>query len=254
MIEWIEYLARLSVSTIVVSTLIFTVVRALSSQAPGRLGRFVSDLMDALIYAGILVYLVIRPFVAQPFYIPSESMVPTLLVKDFVMVGKFNYRMNEPERGDVVVFRAPDHALHPGQVPGKTDFIKRLVGLPGDVIEIKSGEGVYLNGKLVEEPYLNSPPNYNMKIRDGLVYEYDAVGNVWKGGEGMKHEPVLDEEEANRAMSEPSQPIPSGKYLMLGDNRPASSDGHEWGLLDEWRVVGKALFKFWPPGRIGKVN
>lgn len=249
---WIETLARLPVSTVILSMVVFTAIRIASTNWHSRLGRFVSDFMDAIIYAGILVYLVVRPFVAQPFYIPSESMVPTLQVGDLVMVGKFNYRLGEPQRGDIVVFRAPDHALNPGQIPGKTDFIKRLVGKPGDVIEIKAGEGVYRNGQLLKESYVSSPPNYSMKVHDGVVYSKSNLSFGWdEGRDGVKQREVTDQALVAKLESEPSEPIPPGKYLVLGDNRPFSSDGHHWGLLDSHRVVGKALFVFFPFGRMG---
>lgn len=249
---WIETLARLPVSTVILSMVVFTVIRIAAVNWHTRLGRFISDFADAIIYAGILVYLVVRPFVAQPFYIPSESMVPTLQVGDLVMVGKFNYRIGEPQRGDIVVFRAPDHALNPGQIPGKTDFIKRLIGKPGDVIEIKSGEGVYRNGQLLKEPYVSEPPNYSMKILNGNVYSKDSMGFSWyEGGNGIKQQEVTDPELQAKLENAPSEPIPPGKYLVLGDNRPFSSDGHHWGLLESHRVVGKALFVFFPFGRIG---
>ncbi len=250
-LTWIETLARLPVATIVVVMTLCTVARLALAPLRHRFARFLSNLLDAIVYAGILVYLIIRPYLVQPFYIPSESMVPTLLVGDVVMVGKYPYRIGEPKRFDIVVFRAPDWALNPWQVPGKTDFVKRLIGLPGDVIEIKAGEGLYLNGELLKEPYINGIPQYSMKIIGGLVYEYDEFGNVWKGGPNMNRVPVIDDAEIEKVLTSPSEPIPSGKYLVLGDNRNGSSDSHHWGLLDAERVVGKALFIFWPPTRIG---
>ncbi|MCS6924125.1 MAG: signal peptidase I [Fimbriimonadales bacterium] len=281
-LSWIETLARLPVATIVWTMAICIVARAAAYYLYNAYGRhwlhfgsemtahqvdvslqqvlaaralgFLNSLLDAIIYAGILVYLIIRPYLVQPFYIPSESMVPTLRVGDVVMVGKFSYRLSEPKRFDIVVFRAPDWALNPWQTPGKTDFVKRLIGLPGDVIEIKAGEGLYLNGKLLNEPYLNGIPQYSMKIIDGWVYEYNDFGDVWKGGEHTMRQPVIDKAERQRVLSSPSEPIPPGRYLMLGDNRNNSSDGHHWGLLDARRVVGKALFVFWPPNRIGPAN
>ncbi|MFN3689693.1 MAG: signal peptidase I, partial [Fimbriimonadales bacterium] len=159
-LNWIETLARLPVATIVITMAVCLVVRLGIAPLQNRPARFVNNLLDAVIYAGILVYLIIRPYLVQPFYIPSESMVPTLRVGDVVLVGKFSYRFSEPKRFDIVVFRAPDWALNPWQTPGKTDFVKRLIGLPGDVIEVKAGEGLYLNGKLLHEPYLNGIPQY----------------------------------------------------------------------------------------------
>lgn len=254
-LTWIETLARLPVATVVFTMAVCIVLRLAIEPLHRRpFARFVSNFLDAVIYAGILVYLIIRPYLVQPFYIPSESMVPTLQVGDVVMVGKYSYRFSEPKRFDIVVFRAPDWALNPWQTPGKTDFVKRLIGLPGDVIEIKAGEGLYLNGKRIEEKYISGIPQYSMKIIDGIVYEYNDFGDVWKGGPNMNRVPVVDDAERERVLRTPSQPIPKGKYLMLGDNRNGSSDSHHWGLLDANRVVGKALFVFWPPSRIGPAN
>ena len=257
-LTWIETLARLPIATVVLAMAVCTVIRLIVAPMQNRPARFVNNLLDAVIYAGILVYLIIRPYVAQPFYIPSESMVPTLKVGDVVMVGKYSYRFSEPKRFDIVVFRAPDWALHQWQTPGKTDFVKRLIGLPGDIIEVKAGEGLYLNGKLLNEPYLKETPKYSMKVINGWVYtlEYRTFGEIQitKGGENTISLIVTSDEERRMVLSTPSQPIPKGKYLMLGDNRNESSDGHHWGLLDAKRVVGKALFVFWPLNRIGPAN
>ena len=257
-LTWIETLARLPIATVVLAMAVCTVIRLAIAPMQNRPARFVNNLLDAVIYAGILVYLIIRPYVAQPFYIPSESMVPTLKVGDVVMVGKYSYRFSEPKRFDIVVFRAPDWALNPWQTPGKTDFVKRLVGMPGDTIEVRAGEGLYLNGKLLNEPYLKETPKYSMKVINGWVYtlKYEPFGGIQitKGGENTISLTVTSDEERRMVLSTPSQPIPKGKYLMLGDNRNNSSDGHHWGLLDAKRVVGKALFVFWPLNRIGPAN
>jgi len=257
-LTWIETLARLPIVTVVLAMAVCTVIRLAIAPMQNRPARFVNNLLDAVIYAGILVYLIIRPYVAQPFYIPSESMVPTLQVGDVVMVGKYSYRFSDPKRFDIVVFRAPDWALNPLQTPGKTDFVKRLIGLPGDIIEVRAGEGLYLNGKLLNEPYLKETPEYSMKVINGWVYtlKYEPFGGIQitKGGENTISLTVTSDEERRMVLSTPSQPIPKGKYLMLGDNRNNSSDGHHWGLLDAKRVVGKALFVFWPLNRIGPAN
>ena len=257
-LTWIETLARLPIVTVVLAMAVCTVIRLAIAPMQNRPARFVNNLLDAVIYAGILVYLIIRPYVAQPFYIPSESMVPTLQVGDVVMVGKYSYRFSDPKRFDIVVFRAPDWALNPLQTPGKTDFVKRLIGLPGDIIEVRAGEGLYLNGKLLNEPYLKETPEYSMKVINGWVYtlKYEPFGGIQitKGGENTISLTVTSDEERRMVLSTPSQPIPKGKYLMLGDNRNESSDGHHWGLLDAKRVVGKALFVFWPLNRIGPAN
>lgn len=102
-----------------------------------------------LVAAAVLIAIVVRAFVFQAFYIPSESMVPTLQVGDRVLVNKLSYRLHDPRRGDVVVFRAPPAAAA-GDVK---DLVKRVVGLPGDRIEGRDGH-VYVNGRRIREPYL----------------------------------------------------------------------------------------------------
>jgi signal peptidase I len=249
----IEFLTRLPVSTIVWTMLILTVVRlALFNQREG-IGRFLNDLVDALVYAGIFVFLIIRPFFGQSFYIPSGSMIPTLQIRDVLVVDKLTYHLREPERGEIVVFRAPDHSLIRGQIPGKTDLIKRLIGKPGDVIEIKEGEGVYRNDELLNEPYVAAKPDYSAKVVDGTLYGY-RVNEMWEAGNGRIHNRIEDSVLQQRILNAKPEPIPDGKYLMLGDNRQQSSDSHEWGLLEEWRVVGRAIFRFFPFNRIGRVK
>lgn len=257
---FIEVLARLPVSTVVFAMGFFLLIRLVAARIEGRAARFFSDLMDAVIYAGILVYLIVRPFIAQPFYIPSGSMLDTLKIGDLVMVGKFNYRFSDPKQGDIIVFRAPDHALEQGQIPGKTDFIKRLIGKPGDIIEIKPNDGVYRNNEKLKEDYARSNANYSMgmKIIGGSVYNlyegfngeisvFRAPNNLNEKAEVPRGVPGIqvDDDEAERVIKAKPEPIPEGKYLALGDNRNESSDGRFWGLLDSNRVVGKALFVFW---------
>jgi signal peptidase I len=104
-----------------------------------------------LVVVAVVIAVVVRAFVFQAFYIPSESMVPTLQVGDRVLVNKLSYRLHDPRRGDVVVFRAPPAAAA-GDVK---DLVKRVVGLPGDRIEGRDGR-VYVNGRRIREPYLPS--------------------------------------------------------------------------------------------------
>ena len=191
------------------------IVWGLWRSAPAR--RFSLELLDSGLIAFILVFLVIRPFVVQAFYIPSESMVPTLRPHDRILVNKFVYRMGEPRRGDIIVFDAPPEAL---TGPTKKDFVKRLIGLPGDLVEVKSGEGVFINGKQLEDAPQVAIPTYD--------WPDAAVGEP----EGQPYR------------------VPAGYYFVLGDNRPYSNDSHTWGVLEAKRVLGKAVVVFWPPTRI----
>jgi signal peptidase I len=117
-------------------------------QRPRHPGRTFLE-WGILIAAALLIAIVIRSFVFQAFYIPSESMVPTLRVGDRVLVNKLSYKLHDPRRGDIAVFEAPETA----QTDDIKDLVKRIVGLPGETIQGKDGR-VYINGRLLSEPYL----------------------------------------------------------------------------------------------------
>jgi signal peptidase I len=121
--------------------------------------RMANEVLDALVYAAVFVFMVIRPFVIQAFLIPSGSMWPTLDVGDFIVANKAIYRYSNPKDGDIVVFRPPKEAVQTqsdvdsdGEVA--VDFIKRCIGTPGDVIELRKGS-LYRNGQKVDEPYVH---------------------------------------------------------------------------------------------------
>jgi signal peptidase I len=256
--EWVEWIANLNVRYVLLISAVLTLVRlgltpwnTRSVRSPDvRLSPLhsprlyaLNELVESAVLAFILVFLVIRPFVVQAFYIPTGSMRPTLLEGDRILVDKFTMRLREPIVGDILVFKAPREAdLR------EIEFIKRCVGVPGDVVEIRDGV-LYRNGKAINEPYILRPPDYDMKILDGQVYEIDRRGEL-----KQNDQVILDPYLYARVRESPSDPIPPGKLLMLGDNRPDSNDGHKWGLLDRNRVVGKAWILFWPPQRIRIVH
>ncbi|KPJ63055.1 hypothetical protein AMK68_04195 [candidate division KD3-62 bacterium DG_56] len=189
-----------------------------------RARRQVAELLDSALLALGLMFVVIRPFVAQSFFIPSGSMEPSLQVGDWVLTNRFIYRINPPQRGDVVVFRAPERALEMSGAFGHngraTDYIKRVVGLPGDWVQIRAGDGVYVNGAPIPEPYILSEdqvPRYSFPRRG----EYE---------------------------------VPEDQLLVLGDNRNHSNDSHAWGPLPMDHLVGKAMVIFWPPTHLRWLN
>jgi signal peptidase I len=163
------------------------------------------ELLESVIIA-IILALIIRTFLFQFFWIPSHSMEPTLLINDRIIVTRFSYWFNEPQRGDVVVFKYP---LDP-----KKDYVKRLIGLPGEKIQIINSK-LYINDILVEESYLP----------EGL--KFGDFGPIQ---------------------------VPEGNYFMMGDNRNNSSDSRVWGFVEEDLLIGKAQFIYWPLGRMGRVN
>jgi signal peptidase I len=147
----------------------------------GKNGRAAME-WGILIVAALLIAIVIRTFVFQAFYIPSESMVPTLKVGDRVLVNKLSYKLHDPRRGDIVVFKAPPAAA----TADIKDLVKRLVGLPGETIEGKNGR-IYINGKALSEPYLPKdvksrtfgpekvPPDSYFMLGDNRQYSKDST-------------------------------------------------------------------------------
>lgn len=158
----IDSLARTPLSQIVVFVFICSVIRLtlygyLKNTPPHKrhggypIAKFFNEAMDAIVYAGVFVFMIIRPFFIQAFLIPSGSMLQTLHLNDFIVANKAIYRYSEPQIGDIVVFKPPKFVLDRGQ--DDQDYIKRLQGRPGDMIEIKAGF-LYRNGQKVVEPYL----------------------------------------------------------------------------------------------------
>lgn len=206
------------------------IIWGLWRRAPAR--PFMVELLDSGLIAFVLVFLLIRPFVVQAFFIPSGSMVPALMNGDRILVNKFIYHLSPPQRGNIIVFDAPPQAL---QGDSKKDFVKRLIGLPGDAIEIRRRIGVFIDGQLLKDPPGVPLPDETWPVDDfGLPTGKPYV-------------------------------VPPNCYFVLGDNRNDSNDSHKWfevennrrlskPELEKKRVLGKAMVAFWPPARIGLVG
>lgn len=191
----------------------------------------------------LAIVLVLRSFIVEPFQIPSESMVPTLEVGDFILVNKFTYGIrlpvirtkvidvNEPERGDVMVFFPPGESRY---------FIKRVVGLPGDEISILNNQ-LTINDEVVEQEFLEREPATN---RGEFCYRADGsylLAEEYLGGGGHLVRKCTAPGTLSR---EGYWIVPEGHYFMMGDNRDNSSDSRDWGSVPEERIVGKA-FAIW---------
>jgi signal peptidase I len=164
----------------------------------------------AVIAGGIVIALVVEAFLVQAFWIPSPSMVPTLEVGDRVLVNKLSYKLHDVHRGDVVVFERPPAASN-GSNDEIKDLIKRVVAVGGDTVEQQDGR-VYVNGELIEEPYL---------------------------------------EPGTRTENLPQQTIPEGQVFVMGDNRENSEDSRIFGPIDEDTIVGRAFVKVLPITDLG---
>lgn len=180
----------------------------------------------------ILLVLLLRSFLVEPFHIPSSSMVPTLLVGDFILVNKFDYgirlpvvhtkiiKVGEPKRGDVAVFR------YPGDT--SVDYIKRIVGLPGDHIVYRN-KTLYINGVMMQRDVIGP---YTGPDADGAELSREHLGSV-------EHEMLTIPGGYSR---EGEWTVPNGEYFAMGDNRDNSYDSRYWGFVPEQNLVGKAFF------------
>lgn len=255
----IDKIARTPLSQIVIFVAVCTVIRLalvpklFNTPKHLRSGAYTAahignEICDALIYAGVFVFLIIRPFGVQTFFIPSESMLDTLKVKDYIVANKLIYRYTEPKVGDIVVFRPPVEALKPGQ--GETDFIKRCIGVPGQTIEVKAGK-VYRDGVPVDEPYLREAPywDYKMVEVDGVYWPVSSEAGFYSPRFVVPKFQVTDPTMQDKLMDAPAAKIPPGYFLMMGDNRNFSSDGRAWGLVPRRQIIGRSEFIWLPISR-----
>lgn len=199
----------------------------------------------------ILIVFVLRSFIFEPFKIPSGSMIPTLEVGDFILVNKFTYgirlpvidkkiiNLNDPQRGDVMVFRYPENP--------SMDYIKRVVGIPGDTV-VYEGKRLTINGEPVQIE----------KLADYLHPERHYYSQQFKANmAGVEHRFLTDadvpafipdatnfpfRENCTYTAKGLTCKVPAGHYFMMGDNRDNSRDSRVWGFVPEENIVGKAFF------------
>ena len=180
------------------------------NDAPSKAWRSLRENLILITIALVLAFF-IRTFIAEPRYIPSDSMLPTLETGDRLVIEKISYRFTSPKFGDIVVFQPPPELQRRGYSQDQA-FIKRIIGTPGDTLKIDDGK-VYLNGNILQEDYIKEPP----------LQAFQLVR------------------------------VPQNQYFMMGDNRNDSNDSRYWGFLPKKNMIGKAIFRFWPPGRIGGI-
>lgn len=168
---------------------------------------FLVDTVQTILLAAS-IFLVIYIFLYRPFQVSGQSMYPTFHDREYVLTDLISYKFQLPQRGDVIVFHSPTDA--------DKDFIKRVIGLPGDTVSIQNGNFYVNTNKFDESMYL-----------DDSVKTYG--GSFLKEGETIT--------------------VPESNYFVAGDNRPYSSDSREWKFLKKSEIIGKSLFVYWPPNR-----
>jgi len=239
-----EWLANLSIGCVVMAAFVLTAIRLILVPSRTAFARSVAELVESLIIAGVLVFLIIRPFFLQAFFIPSESMEPTLMgheagvnpatgrvyresIHDHIFVNKLIYRLREPQRGEIIVFRAEKKADKAGGEQNENVLIKRLVAVPGDTLEVKEAQDgrvrLFINGRQQDEPYVKE----EMRSPQPAEAEYGTRGPLTLG---------------------------RNELFVMGDNRNNSNDSRFWGPLPRDRVIGKASVIFWPLSRIRLIH
>ncbi|MEA1964277.1 MAG: signal peptidase I [Candidatus Aerophobetes bacterium] len=170
----------------------------------GKALRWLKEAVETIVIAFVLAFL-IRTFVVEAFYIPSGSMRPTFQIGDRIMAYKVLYKLEDVERGDIIIFKYP--------LNEKKNFVKRVIGLPGDEVLIRDKK-VYVNGKLLDESYAVHSDSWNSGFpRD----EYGPVE------------------------------VPLNSLFVMGDNRDSSEDSRYWGFVPEDNLIGKTFLIYWPP-------
>jgi len=173
--------------------------------------EFVMDILETITFVGS-IFIVVYLFVMQPHQVRGASMDTTFKDGEYILTNKLAYRVGTHKQGDVVVFDSPENS--------DIDFIKRIIGLPGDKIRVTDGH-VYVNDKMLEEPYLT------------------VSTSTFDGGFLVEDEEVT---------------VPEGYLWVMGDNRPRSSDSRSFGPVEQIHVVGKVFFRYFPADKFGAIK
>jgi signal peptidase I len=173
--------------------------------------EFVMDILETITFVGS-IFIVVYLFILQPHQVKGASMDTTFADGQYILTSKISYRISTPARGDVIVFKSPRDPDY--------DFIKRIIGLPGDKVKVQNSK-VYLNGSSLEETYAQKPTNTYQK---GFISEGEEVT------------------------------VPQGSLFVLGDNRPRSSDSREFGFIPQGSIVGKVIFRYYPFDVFGPIG
>lgn len=168
------------------------------------------DILESIVVA-LAIFVVVYLFLFQPHQVKGASMEPNFHDGEYILTNKYEYRFSNPKRGDVVVFKSPQNP--------EVDFIKRIIGLPGDRVKLLNNH-YYINDVMLEEPYIAAE-----------LFTYH--GSYLKDGQEIT--------------------VPPESYFVSGDNRPRSSDSREWGPISRSAIIGKSQLRYWPFDQFGLI-
>jgi signal peptidase I len=177
-----------------------------------RLGNIFLDVIETVVIA-LAIFVIIYLFLFQPHQVRGNSMYPNFHDADYLLTDKISYRLSSPKRDDIVIFVAPKNEDY--------DYIKRVIGLPGEKVSLNENNQVLIDSQILTEPYLpEGTETYG--------------GNFLEIGETIT--------------------VPENQYFVLGDNRNHSSDSRDWGFVPKENIIGKAWLRYWPLDRMGSVT
>jgi len=177
-----------------------------------RLGNIFLDVIETVVIA-LAIFVIIYLFLFQPHQVRGNSMYPNFHDADYLLTDKISYRLNSPQRDDIVIFVAPKNEDY--------DYIKRVIGLPGEKVGLNENNQVLIDNQILTEPYL-------------------PEGTLTYGGAFLETGETIT--------------VPEDQYFVLGDNRNHSSDSRDWGFVPKENIIGKAWFRYWPLSRMGSVR
>ena len=175
-----------------------------------RVIGFFLDFVEVTVIA-LAMFVIMYLFLFQPHQVKGSSDYPNFYDGEYLLTDKISYRLNTPKRGDVIIFKAPRNEDY--------DYIKRIIGLPGEIIMIRNGKA-YINNNLLAEPY--------------IPVDYQTFG----GSFAEEGQAVL---------------VPEDQYFVMGDNRSHSSDSRDWGTVPRANIIGKAWLRYWPLNRVSLI-
>lgn len=173
--------------------------------------EFVMDILETIVFIGS-IFIVTYLFLVAPNQVKGASMEPSFHSGDYILTSKMSYRLRNFQRGDIIVFKAPTNP--------DIEYIKRIIGLPGDVVVIKEGE-VFVNNHQLNEPYIAEKTN------------------IWETGFAQEGVPMT---------------VPADDLFVMGDNRTHSSDSREFGFITEDSVIGQVFFRYFPANAFGQIT